>query len=162
MHRVRIILQDKDYRRYLDLNAKAEQQRIYCKHDYYHAVYVARLTYLLAMDKDFEKAVSLKPLIYAAGVLHDIGRWVEYDTGEDHALVSARLAGPILQQAGFSSEEIKSIVIAVSEHRRSDASGLGALLAEADDLSRECHRCAAVETCYKSERMLELQNCLEV
>ncbi len=162
MDRVRTIIDDADYRQYLNLIAEAEEERIYCRHDYHHALYVARLTYLLALDDRLETLSREKALLYAAGLLHDIGRWLEYSTGEDHCIASARLAEPILKRAGFRQNEIDVICNGVREHRSPSKSQLGGLLAKADDLSRDCYRCQSTDTCYKAEEMLQMQRFLDL
>lgn len=162
MDKVRAILNDPEYQGYLQLIAEAETDRVYCKHDYHHALVVARLTYLLALEQKLETPFALKPLIYAAGVLHDIGRWVEYGGGEDHCSAGARLAKPLLLRAGFTTGETAFILAGIREHRQPGESQLGRLLARADDLGRDCYRCLASGTCYKREEMLRLHRSLEL
>ena len=156
MDRVKAIIADREYQDYLALISEAERDRLYCKHDYQHALYVARLSYLIAIE---EKIVlsNIKELIYAAGLLHDIGRWQEYSTGTDHCEASSVLALPILQRAGYLNHEIESISTAIREHRKPKDSQIGRLLALADDLSRDCMGCPGRCSCYKLEKMLRLQ-----
>ncbi len=99
--------------------------------------------------------VQARELIYAAGLLHDMARWVEYETGEDHAAAGARMAGEVLDRVGFNTAEQKIISTAISEHRTGgpDASLLGQYICRADDLVRPCSRCAARDECYKISRM---------
>ena len=40
--------------------------------------------------------------------LHDIGRWRQYETGEDHSIIGAEMAEEILGRAVFSPQEIGS------------------------------------------------------
>ncbi|HWJ04125.1 MAG TPA: HD domain-containing protein, partial [Verrucomicrobiae bacterium] len=126
-------------------------------HDHQHAVYVARLGYLIALEQKLELP-ELKELIYAAGLLHDIGRWKEYQTGEDHAWVSAEFAEPILARAGFSPWEIDIVCAGIREHREPGGSQIGKILALADDLSRNCRGCTVKESCYKLDNMLKIQD----
>ncbi|MDA8442581.1 MAG: HDIG domain-containing protein [Peptococcaceae bacterium] len=160
MERVRAIVSDLDYNNYLRMIAEAEVNRVYCKHDYHHALSVARLAYLQALEAAIDSTVALKPVIYAAGLLHDIGRWQEYLTGKDHALVGAHLAAPILEKHGFSGQEVGMIVTGISEHRSPQVSWLGKMLATADDLCRECYRCESTDTCYKAKKMIKLHDSL--
>lgn len=162
MNRVRAILDDSEYEHYLKLIDQAEAERVYCRHDYHHALSVARLAYLLALEEKLELPYELKPLIYAAGLLHDIGRWVEYVEGEDHCAAGARLAKPLLLRVGFNQGETRQILAGIREHRKPAGSTLGRLLAEADDLCRDCYRCSASADCYKQEQMLRLHRSLKL
>jgi len=49
-------------------------------------------------------------MAYSAGLLHDIGRWKEYQGEGDHAGHSAALAESILERAGFKPSEQKLIL----------------------------------------------------
>jgi len=158
MERVNRILSDGEYQAFLQENGRREQDRLFCRHDLEHMLDVARLTYILLLEAgQLAQACpgAGRELAYAAGLLHDIGRWRQYDGHGDHAADGARLAGPILERAGFSPQEAAVIRRAIGEHRSADAgsSCLGAALARADDLSRPCFRCRAREHCYKAARM---------
>lgn len=137
---------------------KAEKERRYCKHGFDHGLAVARIAHSFLLEQG-ETSLS-KEVIYAAALLHDIGRWVEYQTGEDHAQASARLALPLLEECGYSSEEIKVVAKAISEHRThtgENLSTLGRALALADDWARDCRQCKAKDGCHKfSEKMLQI------
>ena len=137
---------------YLGLIAAKEVTRKFCCHDLQHLIDTARITYILVLESgDKVSKEFTKDMIYAAALLHDIGRWQEYETGEDHAKVSCRLAEPILIDTGFSPEEIKIICTGILEHRKlpQDPSLLGELLYKADKLSRPCYSCVARCDCYK-------------
>ncbi len=159
MHRVRKIIADAQYQDYLARTAEAEKERIYCKHDYQHALYVARISCLIALES---RRFELKPLVYAAGLLHDIGRWVEYATGEDHCQAASPLAEPLLFRAGFSREETDVIIEGIVQHRSPQGSKIGEWLARADDLSRDCYGCQGRPSCYKAQQMLRLHRSLEL
>jgi uncharacterized protein len=137
-------------------NEVAEAQRVYCRHGSDHGLNVARITYIFLLEKEIT-SIS-KEVIYAAGLLHDIGRWVEYDTKEDHAKASERLAVPILRDCGFSDQEIQAICQAILEHRLeySKASSiLGQAIAQADDWARDCRSCKSKTSCYKYTQSME-------
>jgi uncharacterized protein len=137
-------------------NILAEAQRVYCRHGSDHGLSVARISYIYLLEK--KEASLSKEIIYAAGILHDIGRWVEYAIQEDHALASARLAVPILQGCGFSEQEIDIITQGIKEHRLipSEATGkLGQALAFADDWARDCKNCESKASCYKYTKAME-------
>ncbi|MHB1652452.1 MAG: HD domain-containing protein [Desulfitobacteriaceae bacterium] len=150
MERINQVIQGKDFQQYLQKTAELEQQRLYCKHGFDHLLAVARIAcvYLLEHgENNFEKEI-----VYSAAILHDLGRWVEYQTGEDHAVVSARLAGPLLEENGFAPEEVRLILQAILEHRKHRdecLSPLGKALALADDWARDCWNCAGQDTCHK-------------
>ena len=152
IERIDLILKHPKYFFYLGENSNREQCRRYCRHDWHHMRDVARIAYILAME---EKMLLNRDIVYAAGLLHDIGRWKEYDTGEDHAIVGALLAQEILDRAGYSGYECEIIIRAIQEHRRAsdESSQLGQLICRADDLSRPCLMCAVKEDCYKANRM---------
>ncbi|MBQ8816385.1 MAG: HD domain-containing protein [Lachnospiraceae bacterium] len=147
MDRVNQILKHSLFNKYMQANAARETERIFCKHDMAHVMDVARIAYILNMEEEYRFS---KELIYGAALLHDIGRHVQYDTGEKHAVVSARLAPVILQECGYDSEEIQKIVSAIATHSDKsliDERNLNGLLARADQISRACYNCRAVGEC---------------
>ncbi|MFZ5626952.1 MAG: HD domain-containing protein [Bacillota bacterium] len=133
-----------------------EKDRIYCRHGWEHAWAVARLAYMLYLEERDEREPEAREGFYAAGLLHDLGRAAEYATGEDHAQVSARLAGEILVELGMPAEFIYKVCQAIAGHRRGEEEGWARYLYLADKLSRPCLQCV-VEDCYKREKMLVLQ-----
>ncbi|NLA12544.1 MAG: HD domain-containing protein [Firmicutes bacterium] len=154
MKRVNRILADDDYRLYLHRNKTAEEQRSFCRHDLEHLLTVARLTYLLLLEKECRHLS--REIAYSAGLLHDIGRWKEYRGEGDHAAHSAALAGPILERAGFTPPERELIVKAIAQHRRSvpgeHRSPLSEALYRADELSRLCFACDTRKECRRLEQ----------
>lgn len=149
MKRVNRIIQNPTYQQYLEWNYKAEKGRPYCHHDFFHQLTVARLAYLLILEQG--KNSFSREIIYAAGLLHDIGRWRQYSEDIDHPLAGAELARPLLKNAGFSAEEIESITKAIREHGSSGLKStlLGETLQRADSLARTCFYCAARDGCKK-------------
>lgn len=66
-----------------------ERSRIFCRHGMEHLLDTARIAYI----KSLERALPLsRDLIYAAALLHDIGKWEQYENGTPHELSSARIA----------------------------------------------------------------------
>lgn len=164
MIRVEAILASPVFKAYVARNAEKEADRKFCCHGFQHLVDVARIAYILMLENgDIEKFAAANDLnrrtaremIYAAALLHDIGRWKEYETGQDHAVLSAELAVDILAETGFSRIESGLITAAIAEHRRwtENMSLLGQHLFKADKFSRLCSRCEAAEECYKFEEM---------
>lgn len=154
MRKVNRILFDEAYCLYLQKNKDLEENRLFCRHGFEHLLAVARLTYLLLLEEGC-RFIS-KEMAYSAGLLHDIGRWKEYDIGGDHAGYSAALAGPILDRAGFSLSEQELILKAISQHRHGlpdeHCSPLSAALRKADAMDRLCFSCASREGCRSLER----------
>ncbi|MGE5544430.1 MAG: HD domain-containing protein [Bacillota bacterium] len=161
MKRVDSILKDPVYVEYINHNMMAAKDDSFCKHDLAHSVDVARIAYILILEHHdlnyFIKDAGLsgreaaKEVIYATGLLHDIGKWKEYEEGVDHAAYGARLARDILTRAGFEEHEIKIITRAIYEHRNisRDMSFLGERMHRADNLSRACSQCEAKGDCCK-------------
>lgn len=150
MARVNQLLDHETYICYIEMINELEKERRFCKHGFQHGLSVARIAYTYLLEKG-EMDLS-KEGIYAAALLHDIGRWVEYQTGEDHAEASARLALPLLEECGFSAEDIQVISAGIREHRRhhdANLSPLGEALTIADDWSRDCRYCSVQTQCYK-------------
>ena len=156
MDRINQILHHSLFKTYMEANAVKEQERIFCKHNMSHVLDVARIAYILNMEEAYQVS---KDMIYAAALLHDIGRHVQYETGEKHAFVSARLAPEILRDCGFEEDEIAEIVDAIYHHsdkKEIDDKGLRTLIAKADRMSRACFACQASEECKWSE---DRKNC---
>ena len=109
---------------------------------------MARLAYIRALE---ENAPVSKELIYCTALLHDIGRARQYEDGTPHDEAGAAIAGQILNELGFSMEEIEVIVSAIRGHRaQTDPTVLGKLLYTADKSSRNCFSCKAEPECYWS------------
>ena len=149
MARVNDLIDNPAFQRHMTKIQQLERERKFCKHGFEHGLTVARIAnaYLLEQGENIGRE-----LVYAAALLHDIGRWAEYETGEDHAQASASLAKPILQECGFNPEEIQVIIQAISEHRShadDNLSPLGKALALADDWARDCRQCSMKTECHK-------------
>lgn len=160
MKRVQILLKDTLYNEYIKNNVSEEAEK-YCRHDLHHHLDVARIAYILVLEQNdlnyFVKESALsgklaaKEVIYAASLLHDIGKWKEYQTGIDHAVLGARMARDILCRAYFTTDEAECICRAIYEHRNisKDMSFLGERLYRADNLSRVCSECEYKSDCPK-------------
>lgn len=152
MERVQRIYVHPLYQECLKKNKKAEKTRIFCKHNMEHFMDVARISYLLSMERGY--GIS-KEEIYAAALLHDIGKWGQYEDGTPHEKASAKYAEMILGQAGFAEEESGRVVGAILKHRKKDKgeeeNRLAEILYDADKLSRACYACEAKDKCNWSE-----------
>lgn len=145
------------YKEHLAKIEACEIDRVFCHHDMTHFLDVARIAMILN-GKD-EYGIE-EELIYTAALLHDIGRWQQYETGEDHALVSARLAPKILRECGYTEDETLRIVSAIETHRKKEIAGektLNGLLYRADKLSRPCFSCRQEKNCNWKEDKKNLQ-----
>lgn len=149
LKRIEQILTDKKFQDHMEHIRLLEQDRLFCRHDMNHLLDVCRISWILNLEEDHSVE---KEVLYAAGLLHDIGRWKQYIDGEDHAKVSSELAADILNRCGFTSEESSPIRDAIAAHRTGDQQGgqnepLTQLLYRADKLSRPCITCKAISEC---------------
>ncbi|WP_088188613.1 HD domain-containing protein [Desulfosporosinus sp. FKA] len=157
MVRLNRLLDHRDYVTYQETIDQLEKNRQFCKHGFDHGISVARIAYTYILEQG-SRALS-KEVVYAAAFLHDIGRWMEYQSGEDHAEASAKLALPILEDCKFKQEEITIILKGIREHRQHSADGLSILgnaLALADNWARDCRHCPAQKECYKYNQLMRL------
>ncbi len=145
--RIDRILQHELFRYHLEENRKAEAERVFCRHDMNHFLDVARIAHLMNLESDNPMK---KEWIYAAALLHDIGRFVQYEDGTDHAEASADLAMDLLEDAGFTGKEIRIISDAIRYHRDKrvkEDKGLPGILYRADKSSRRCYLCPMEARC---------------
>ncbi len=134
-----------------------ESTRIYCCHGYDHLLSVARIAYIRALELGLPYS---KQVVYAAALLHDIGKAEQYESGEPHEEVGARFAAQILADSGgFTEDEQAAIVQAVREHRRfaESSSDLGKLLFQADKASRACFACDVRDSCSWPREKMNLE-----
>lgn len=129
--------------------SKAEINRSFCRHQMSHYLNVARIAYIYNLEQNLG---FRKEVIYAAAILHDIGKYKQYKKKIPHEIASAEIAEVILNdlpEAYFTEEEKKQIVRAVLEHRKmkEDMSDLGRLLYISDKKSRACYMCPAELEC---------------
>lgn len=147
MDRINRILNHNLFIRNLRENEMAEENRPFCHHDMTHFMDVARIGWILNLE---ENCGIPKDWIYAAALLHDIGRHDQYADGTPHEKASAVRAPEILRECGFSEEETGKIVEAIAGHRDETLSkerSLRGILYRADKLSRPCFACKAEKDC---------------
>lgn len=145
--RIRRIQEHPRFRELCAALGEAEKDRVFCRHTTEHFLDVARLMYIYCLE---DGAGIGKDLIYAAALLHDLGRLEERLYGTPHEEAGARIAGGILADCGFSESEIRSVQRAIMGHRREAAAGedrLAAYLYRADKRSRNCAACSARTEC---------------
>lgn len=114
MERVNKIWNHPLYQEQFRLIQRSEKDRVFCNHTLEHFLDVARLSWIYNLE---EGSGIEKELIYAAALLHDIGRYRQLAEGIPHQQAGAALAGIILPQCGFSREETAEIISAIREHR---------------------------------------------
>ncbi|WIV13361.1 HD domain-containing protein [Proteiniborus sp. MB09-C3] len=150
MKRVNCILEDDDFLSYIAKNKELEQDRMFCHHDINHLLDVCRIAWILNLEENLSIP---KETVYASGLLHDIGRWVEYETGKDHAIASGELADSILTRCGFLNDEKANILRAIISHRNKEhRADLSRILYRADKLSRPCFHCDAKSRCKRFQK----------
>lgn len=146
MEKVTKILNHPQFMHYLALNQQWEKNRTFCIHDINHFIDVARIGYIMNLE---QRLGFQKEIIYAAALLHDIGKWMQYQSGIPHNEASAQLCIGILQDAGFLSAESQTIQSAIYTHRHylQEDSSLNRLLYIADKKSRACFYCMQKQQC---------------
>lgn len=148
MENVNIILKHPKYKALLEELNNLEKDRKFCNHTLEHFLDVARIAYIMVLEKrlDYNKEV-----IYTIALLHDIGRVLEYNNGVDHHIASAKIAEELLQFTSFNEEEKTLIIKSIKEHRRESEDGLSKIIYKSDKLSRNCFNCKAYKDCYWKE-----------
>ncbi len=139
-----------------------EKDRIFCCHQMTHLLDVARIAYIQNLEQNLKID---KVIIYAAALLHDIGKHRQYEEKIPHELASEEIARTILtsmpEDLKFSSEEQDMICQAIRNHRRptDTASEFDRLLYTSDKASRNCFCCSAQMECNWSEtkKNMEIQ-----
>lgn len=161
MKRIQAVLLDPLFAECYRRTEKAEENRIYCRHQMPHLLDVARIAYIMCLENKIEID---KEVIYAAALLHDIGKYAQYEEGIPHEEASERIAGRILNglpgNCSFSEDDRKKILTAVRGHRklRSDPELLEYILYKSDKASRACFACPAEKKCNwdKEKKNMEL------
>lgn len=165
MDRLNAVLSDRAYWDHIRKIEMLEKSRPFCRHTFGHMLSVARITYILMLEErgfeewvrrnQFASHATGKEVVYTAGLLHDIGRWEEYRTGECHATSSSRYAKALMAKHGYSSQEANTVARAIETHRSCYAADtvLGTYLQRADQLSRLCFRCRSRHLCKKAHAM---------
>lgn len=137
------------YAEYYDKLKAAEADRIFCCHQMEHLIDVARIAYIINLEQQMN---IRKEIIYAAALLHDIGKYRQYAENIPHEKASAEIAGQILDDLGvsvFTEAEKQDILRAILGHRklREDMTDLEKLLYISDKKSRMCFVCKAEKEC---------------
>ena len=152
MDRINRILNHDLYKTYLERNEQAEADRRFCRHNIGHLLDVARIGMLFNLEEDYGLP---KEIVYGTALLHDIGRFRQYEDGMPHELASAELAPQILRDCGYTDQETTVMIEAIRNHRNAsvaDDRDLNGLLYRSDKASRGCYVCSVIEECNWSNR----------
>lgn len=147
MKRINKILNHDLFIECLKLNEQAEAERVFCHHDMVHFLDVARIAMILNLEEGLDIP---KDIVYAAALLHDIGRHIQYADGTPHEEASAKLAPEILGDCGYADKETSVIISAIATHRDvavAQEPSLNGILYRADKASRPCFACKAETQC---------------
>ncbi|MDD6404583.1 MAG: HD domain-containing protein [Clostridiales bacterium] len=147
MSRIDKIMDNPGFRKLMSTIKEKERDRIFCCHGLDHCLDVARIAYIIGKEEEINVD---RELIYAAALLHDVGRADPEQTGREHHVLSVEYAADILEQCGFTSREQEVICDAIGSHNTDgrERTGLANLLYRADKLSRNCFDCQAADQCY--------------
>jgi len=146
MEKIKKIMEHDKFRLYVMLNEKWEKERKFCKHNIRHFIDVARIAFIVNLEQQLGYE---KEIIYAAALLHDIGKWAQYQFEIPHNESSAIHSIEILNDVGFASNDIETIASAIQTHRSyiKEDNSLNALLYYADKKSRNCFSCSQQKDC---------------
>ncbi|MDO4289386.1 MAG: HD domain-containing protein [Eubacterium sp.] len=142
------LFSDPEYQHFLKKTEACEKNRPFCRHDLKHFIDVARIANLLALEEGLSVSADL---IYTTALLHDIGRFEEYEKGTPHELASRDLAKKLLPALNFTEAEQAAILSAIENHRNPQATGFDAVFYRADKASRACYDCPAEPECRWSD-----------
>ncbi len=146
MERIDSLMKHQAYLQLMDHIAAKERGRRFCRHGLDHSLDVARIAHILNLEGSCGYA---RDVIYAAALLHDVGRGL-LDATEPHHITSAAFARRVLPEVGFDPEETEEIAKAIFAHHEAGSiqGTLADLLYRADKLSRRCFECEMYEECY--------------
>ena len=148
MNNIDVIMSNKLYKEALKKLSEYERDREFCNHTIEHFIDVARIAYIMVLEEDLKVS---KEVIYAIGLLHDIGRVKQYEEGIHHDIASVDMSREILKETSFTEEEVKIILNGIANHRKESDNKLEEIIYRADKLSRQCFSCKAENECYWSK-----------
>ena len=147
MNNIDVIMSNKLYKEALKKLSEYERDREFCNHTIEHFIDVSRIAYIMVLEEIL--SVS-KEVIYAIGLLHDIGRVRQYEEGIHHDIASVEMSREILKETSFTEQEINIILNGIANHRKESDNKLEEIIYKADKLSRQCFNCKAEKECYWS------------
>lgn len=148
MKYVEALLQNEKYLNAIKEIQRLEEKRVFCKHDFSHLLDVCRIAYI--MNLEYNLGMD-KETVYLCGLLHDIGRGMEYTTGIPHEEAGVVLAKDILKELECPAEMVEKILQEIGNHR-SKPEEHSQITAEnvfwyADKKARNCFLCATKDEC---------------
>lgn len=148
LRRVHQIVSHPVYQSFFKRLEEAERGRSFCTHQMQHLLDVARIAYI----HNLEEGMGLsKEVIYAAALLHDIGKVLQYEQNIPHEEAGERIAGQILRDLPdpFTEKEEALVLQAVRGHRRKrkEMEPVEELFYRSDKESRLCFCCPAEKDC---------------
>ena len=147
MNNIDVIMSNKLYKEALKKLSEYERDREFCNHTIEHFIDVSRIAYIMVLEEGLKVS---KDVIYAIGLLHDIGRVRQYEEGIHHDIASVEMSREILKETSFIEEEINTILNGIANHRKESDNKLEEIIYKADKLSRQCFNCKAEKECYWS------------
>lgn len=175
MKYVKRLLEETEYLQWVEELEQAEAERIFCRHGLSHSLDVARIGWILTLERGQagtgKPGEALKEKIYLTALLHDLGRLSEAKQGTPHHRAGAALAEQLLARIQYPKEDRQEILAAISAHRGAGKSPatdrewgeqgpsrdtghrsiqkdeLIHLIKEADNRSRNCFFCSAAAQC---------------
>lgn len=147
MERVNRILAHEQFKKCYKKIEKWEKKREFCRHNMVHFLDVARIAYLYNLE---EQLGIDKELIYGAAMLHDIGRFKQYEDKTPHEKASLKYAPKILQDCGFTAKETALICDVIGNHRNKEIAeehSFRGIFYRADKASRACFACKKESEC---------------
>ncbi|MDO5779221.1 MAG: HD domain-containing protein [Clostridium sp.] len=147
MNNIDAIMSNKLYKESLEKLSEYERDREFCNHTIEHFIDVSRIAYIMVLE---EKLSVSKEIIYAIGLLHDIGRVRQYEEGIHHDIASVEMSREILKETNFTEYEIDTILNGIANHRKESDNKLEEIIYKADKISRQCFNCKAEKECYWS------------
>lgn len=139
-----LLYQNQTFQTYLKKIEDYEKKRRFCRHDMSHFLAVARIACIKATEAGFKLS---RDLIYTTALLHDIGRFVQYEDKTPHEIASHYLAVSLLKILNFTNDENKLILDAIRNHRNPEAQGFSQVFYQSDKLSRACFSCLVEKEC---------------
>ena len=131
MERFQKIVWHEKYKETYERLQQLEINRKFCGHDIEHFLSVARISYLMILEK----------------------RADQYEKGISHEEAGAILAEEILTDCGYTREERKFMTDTILRHRdmKEESESFASIFYRADKLSRDCIHCKARQECYWPE-----------
>ena len=131
MNNIDAIMNNKLYREALEKLSEYERDREFCNHTIEHFIDVSRIAYIMALEENL--SVS-KEVIYAIGLLHDIGRVRQYEEGIHHDIASVEMSREILKETSFTEDEVNIILNGIANHRKESDNKLEEIMKYVNDM----------------------------